>query len=331
VTRQPAAIERDLAAQAPWQPRWRPGDLVTARFVPMGLLLELVTNSPRILEAARLSFGGYGPADEERRADLHLRLFAEEAEIAPDEVQPALRCAGPYLYQASGGGSVLVADRAAGMAFGHLAPATVADLPLLRSRYLEAALCYLLECRGFLGVHGAAVAHAGRGLLLRGRSGQGKTTLAYAAVRRGFQAVAEDVVWIDTAGSRWWGMPWTFHLLADARRIFPELAGRPVARQLNDELKVAVDLEAMRQGSTAASAAAGPVVLLERRPGGASTLAAVEPEIARREWLDGCAAREREVPAYEEAMGGVLRHGAWRLQLGDDLEEALDLLETLLA
>ncbi len=329
MTRQVAALDRDLAATAPWQPRWSAGELVAARFVPMGLLLELVTNSPRILEAARRCFGGYGAADGERPADLHLRLFEETAEVAPDGVQPFLRGAGPYLFQASGGGSVLVADRAAGMAFGHLSPSTVADLPLLQSRYLEAALCYLLECRGFIGVHGAAVARAGRGLLLRGRSGQGKTTLAYAAVRRGFQAVAEDVVWIDTASAQWWGTPWTFHLLPDARRIFPELAGRPLERQLNDEMKVAVELEAIRQGSTAAAVEAGPVVLLERRPGGASALAAVEPEAARREWLDGCAAREREVPGYDEAVSGWLRQGAWRLRLGDDLEAALDLLETL--
>jgi hypothetical protein len=369
------ASERDLAAHAPWQPRWRPGDLVSARFVPMGLLLELVTNSPRILAAAGLCFGGYGPAPEGRPVDLHLRLFEEAAEAAPgaareaigataaisatgvtgaakaigatdargaaepastgasnapNPAEPVPRGCGPYLYQASGGGSVLVVDRAAGMAFGHLAPATVADLPLLQSRYLEAAVCYVLECRGFIGVHAAAVARGGRGLLLRGRSGQGKTTLAYAAVRRGFQAVAEDVVWIDSANARWWGTPWIFHLLPDARRLFPELAGRPLERQLNDEMKVAVDLEAVRRGSTTASAAAGPVVLLERRPGAASALAAVAPDAARREWFDGCAAREREVHGYEDALTGWLRQDAWRLSLGDDLEAALDLLETLL-
>jgi hypothetical protein len=318
------------AAEAPWQPRWLPEDLVAARFVPMGLVLDLVTNSARILEAARLCFGGYGAADAERPADFELRLFAERSEPVPNAAQPLLRCAGPYLFQASGGGSVLVADRAAGVAFGHLAPATVADMPLLQSRYLEAALGYLLECRGFVGVHAAAVARGGRGLLLRGRSGQGKTTLAYAAARRGLQAVAEDVVWVETARERWWGRPWTFHLLPDARQLFPELAGLKPERQLNDEMKLAVDLELVRRGSTAPSAAAGAVVLLERQRGGASALVALEPAAARREWAEGSAARESEPPAYGEAVDRLLRHGAWKLRLGNDLDAALDLLEPLL-
>jgi hypothetical protein len=336
---------RGGALPAPWQPAWRPDELVTARYLPMGLVLELVTNSTLILEAAHGCFGGFGDVcgiggdggaggdgavPVERPPDLVLRLFAEGEEPAADEDQPLLRCSGPYLYQASGGGSVLVADRAAGMAFGHLAPSTVANVPLLRSRYLEAALGYLLECRGFVGLHGAAVARGGRGLLLRGRSGQGKTTLAYAAARRGMRAVAEDVVWVDTGGARWWGMPWRFHLLPDARRLFPELAGLPPVRQLNDEWKVEVDLEEMRRGSTAASAAPGPVVLLERRTGAASSLEAVAPDAARRAWLDGSAEREAEVPAYEAAMDALLRGGAWRLRLGDDLDAAVDLLGSLL-
>jgi hypothetical protein len=216
------------------------------------------------------------------------------------------------------------------VAFGHLAPATVADMPLLQSRYLEAALGYLLECRGFVGVHAAAVARGGRGLLLRGRSGQGKTTLAYAAARRGLQAVAEDVVWVETARQRWWGRPWTFHLLPDARQLFPELAGLKPERQLNDEMKLVVDLELVRRGSTAPSAAAGAVVLLERQRGRASALVALEPAAARREWDEGSAARESEPPAYGGAVDRLLRHGAWKLRLGDDLEAALDLLEPLL-
>lgn len=319
-----------VPAIPPWQPAWRPDELVTARYLPMGLALDLVTNSARILEAAHGCFGGFGGVPAERPPDLALRLFVEAEEPLAGEVQPHLRCSGPYLYQSSGGGSVLVADRAAGMAFGHLAPSTVANLPLLRSRYLEAALGYLLECRGFVGLHGAAVARGGRGLLLRGRSGQGKTTLAYAAARRDMQAVAEDVVWVDTGGARWWGMPWRFHLLPDARRLFPELAGLPTVGQLNDELKVEVDLEHVRRGSTAASAAPGPVVLLERQAGAASSLEAVAPEAARRAWLDGSAAREAEVPGYQHAMDALLRHGAWRLRLGDDLDAAVDLLGSLL-
>lgn len=327
------------AAPAPWQPQWRPGELTTTRFQPMGLLLELVTNSPRILAAAERCFGGYGPPEAARPADLGVRLYEHDVEdgdgagaggIGGHRPEPILRCSGRYLYQASGRGSVLVADRALGFAFGYVSPSIAADAPLLTSRFLEAALFYLLECRGFLGIHAAAVARAGRGLLMRGASGQGKTTLAYAAARRGFQALSEDVVWVDVERAAWWGSPWTFHLLPDAERLFPELAAAPLERQPNGEPKLVVELETMRAGSTTGSARGGPVVLLSRRPGGASRLAEVDPESARRDWFDGCATREREAPGYEQAVAGLLRGGVYRLCLGDDLEAALDLLEPLL-
>jgi hypothetical protein len=352
------------AAAAPWQPSWRPGELSSARFLPMGLLLELVTNSPRILAAAQRCFGGYGRPEASRAADLGLRLYeyatedleagerhdggagshsgsaaagpgpgaaaAGRADARQQAPAPVLRCEGPYLYQASGRNSVLVADRARGLAFGYVSPSTAADGPLVSSLYLQAALFYLLECRGFLGIHAAALARGGCGLLLRGASGQGKTTLAYAAARRGFQALSEDVVWVEVERAAWWGAPWTFHLLPDARRLFPELAGKPLERQPNGEVKLAVELESVRPGSTTPSARAGPVVMLTRRPGVRSELAAIDPAHARREWLAGCAAREREVPGYEAAVAGLLRGGCFRLQLGDDLDAAIDLLEPLL-
>jgi hypothetical protein len=399
----PLPIRRGAASPrrpqgAPWQTRWRAGELTTTRFLPMGLALDLVTNSPRILAAAHDCFGRYGQpaagAPGGAAADLTLRLYEHAVDdragavgsaggegdgaagagedgaaggngaagagedgaaggngaagaggivelfagFAPGATPvgggaparaPILRCEGPYLYQASGRDSVLVADREAGAAFGYLSPSTVADGRGLRWYWLWPGVTYLLECRGFVGVHAAAVARQGRGVLLRGRSGQGKTTLAFAAARRGFQAVTEDVLWIDTGGATWWGAPWTFHLLPDARALFPELAGLPLARQPNGEDKVVVELEALRRGSTTPAAAAGPVVLLQRAAGARSRLEDLDAASAHRDWLAGCAAHEREVPGYDDAVADLLRDGCLRLRLGDDLEAAVDLLETL--
>src|SRR4029079_19031874 len=86
-----------------------------------------------------------------------------------------------------------------------------------------------------------------------------------AAARRGFQALAEDVVWIDTVHGRWWGAPWTFHLLPDAPALFPELAGIEPRLEINGELKLPVELESVRPGSTVASAGPAGVVFLDRR------------------------------------------------------------------
>jgi hypothetical protein len=301
-------------------------------FRPMGLAVRLVTDSPEILAAAAAAFGGYGtdleevPADA---ADATFRLFAHSVDDAPGA--PLLRVDGPLVYQTAGRGATLVIDRAAGAAFGYFSPAALADPPFFRWHFLDLALFFFLEERGFLGLHGAALARDGRGLLLRAPSGQGKSTLTYAAARRRFQAVAEDVVWIAPDAGALWGMPWAFHLLPDAVHLFPELDGRALVRQLNGEEKIAVDLESLRPGSTAPSAAPAGVILLRRRPGGRSRLENVSPASVWEEWLAGGASRESEVPGYEERARALLAgRPVHRLELGDDLEEALDLLEGLL-
>jgi hypothetical protein len=307
-------------------------------FRPMGLNLRLVTDSPEILAAAEEAFGRFGrcePNSSDKSPeppDATYRLFAHDVDDPPDFLlRPLLRCDGHLVYQTAGRGATLVFDRSTGTAFGYFSPAALADRAVFRWHFLDLAFFFVLEEHGFLGVHGAALARGGRGLLLRAPSGQGKSTLTYAAARRRFQAVAEDIVWIAPGTSTLWGMPWSFHLLPDAARLFPELDGLAPSRQLNGEEKVAVDLERLRPGSTAASAEPAGVVLLHRRPGSRSRLKALSPSEAWDEWLAGGASREREIPGYDRRATALLRdRPIHRLELGDDLEAALDLLELLL-
>ncbi len=181
-----------------------------------------------------------------------------------------------------------------------------------------------------MAVHGAAVVRDGRAILLRGPSGSGKTTLAYAAARSRFQALAEDVVWIDLAAGLWRGMPWCFHLLPDAPRLFPELAGLPAVPGSAGKIKLEVDLDAMRPGSTVTEAEPGPIVLLER--GAENALEPVGPAEALDLWRRCPAGTEESFPGYHRHVEALLENGAWRLRLGTDLtalETALNLLETL--
>lgn len=313
------------------------GPAAESWYCPMGSTLRLVTDSPEIRAAAEDAFGGFGPATLTPDPDFTLRLFAHEV---ADEIplRTTLRSDGPLVYQTAGRGSTLVLDRERGLGFGYFSPAVLADRVFFRWHFLDLALFFFLEGRGFLGVHGAALARPGprgtRALLLRAPSGAGKSTLVYAASRRRFQAVAEDLAWIAPGGTAVWGMPWTFHLLPDAATLFPELsAGTPGVRehvQHNGEDKLAVDLERMRPGSTTPSAAPAGVVFLRRDPGGRSRLEPVDATEAWTDWLAGAASRERSAPEYDRRAGELLRAvPAYRLTLGDDLEAALDLLEPL--
>ena len=298
-------------------------------FRPMGLALRLVTDSPEILAAAEEAFAGFGSMSPEGSPDATFRLFAHPVDETPGP--PLLRVDERLVYQTTGRGGTLVIDRATGTAFGYFSPAILADRSKFRWYFLDLALYFVLEEHGFLGVHGAALGRGGRGLLLRAPSGHGKSTLTYAAARRRFQAVAEDIVWIAPGTSTLWGMPWTFHLLQDSARLFPELDGLSVSRQLNGEQKIAIDLERLRPGSTAMSAEPAGVVLLSRRPGSRSRLKPLDPAASWDEWVAGGATRERTAPGYDRRAAAFLRdRPVHRLELGDDLEAALDLLELLL-
>lgn len=202
-----------------------------------------------------------------------------------------------------------------------------------RSHVLLYGFLSQLRNHGLMAVHGSALVRGGRAVLLRGPGGAGKTTLAYAGARRRFQMLAEDVVWVDLRDGVWRGMPWHVHLLPDAGRLFPELDGRPAVLESAGKMKLEVDLDTVRSGSTATEARPGPVVLLEREPGAGSRLEPLHPSDALALWRRSPAGTEEDFPGYAHHAGDLLRAGAWRLRLGTDLtalETALDLLETLL-
>lgn len=209
----------------------------------------------------------------------------------------------------------------------HLPSQPVDNPAAFRSEVLLYGFLSQLWQHGLMAVHGSAVVRDGRAILLRGPSGSGKTTLAYAAARSRFQALAEDVVWIDLEAGLWRGIPWLFHLLPDAPRLFPELAGLPPVWQSAGKIKLEVDLDTIRPGSTVTQARPGPVVLLERSAG--SSLEPLSPAAALDLWRRCPAGTEESFPGYDRRVEEILKDGAWRLRLGTDLEGALNLLETL--
>jgi hypothetical protein len=200
-----------------------------------------------------------------------------------------------------------------------------------RSEVLLFGFFSQLSQHGLMAVPGSAVVRDGQAILLRGPSGSGKTTLAYAAARSRFHALAEDVVWIDLGTGLWRGIPWFFHLLPDASRFFPELAGLPAVvptvMESAGKIKLEVDLDAIRPGSAVTEARPGPVVLLERAA--TNGLEPLGPADALDLWRRCPAGTEESFPGYDRHVETLLKDGAWRLRLGTDLEGALDLLETL--
>jgi len=308
----------------------------------MGLTLRLLADHPAALAAAESALRGFGPPLPSPTPDLTFRLLASTpaapsfstAASAPFDAppEPVYLEAGARVLQRAGSAARLVADRAAGLAWGRFSPCVLESRAYFRIHFLELALFVMLAPRGLMGVHASAWVKDGRAVLVRAPGRGGKTTLAYAAARGRFQALSEDVVWIDEARNRWWGTPWWFHLRPDAGALFPELAGRPPDVVLRGEPKLAVEMETIRPASTVAQAIPGPVVLVARRPGGPSRLEPLGLLGARDRWAAGRAGTEEEFPDYARRVRALLADNAWALDLGDgagEIERALDLIEPL--
>lgn len=294
----------------------------------MGFRLQIDSNSPAILAAAETSFGRFGPTQPSESPDFTFRFFEHDLDDGPPGT-PVFKMEGPLLYQSTGRDSTLVADVERGLAYGYFSPTTVADPITFRWTFLELAFFMMLEGRGLMGVHGAALVKNGQAILLRAQSGGGKTTLAYAAARSHYQALAEDVVWLDQARGRWWGMPWSFHLLPDAKNLFPELAEHEPVLQTNQEIKLEVDLETIRSGSTTVSAQPGPVVFVERLPGGQSRLERISATEAHALWPAARTGLEMKLPHHETYLERLLAQPAYRFYFGDDIERGVGLLAKL--
>ena len=83
------------------------------------------------------------------------------------------------------------------------------------------------HCTSGILLHAAAVARGGRSLLLAGKTGAGKTTLATWLVRRGCDYLTDELVWVDASGTRLRGFARPLHLKTEAGALFAGLFAPP--------------------------------------------------------------------------------------------------------
>jgi len=87
--------------------------------------------------------------------------------------------------------------------------------------FLERVLEHLIHsCTGGILLHAAAVARDGKALVLAGKTGAGKTTLATRLVCRGFDYLTDELLHIDTQAMCVSGFARPLHLKEPARALF---------------------------------------------------------------------------------------------------------------
>jgi hypothetical protein len=297
---------------------------------PLGGGMHVKTNSREIIQTVQESWGGFprlfdGPP-------IELRVVVSDDAQAPRATGVVWRAQGHLVALLSDHNNFAICDLPKGFAFSWLTPATARDHEFSRYFYLD-TIAQLLLWQTHLTprIHASCVARNGRGVLLCGESGAGKSCLAYACARRGWSFITDESVAV-ARGSRdriALGKPRQMHFRETAAEIFPELAGRLTTRNALGKISIEVHTAELPGIHTAFQCRAAAVVFLNRNPGGGGRLVPLSAE-------DAFARLDRDLPLFEgplhaenrAALRYLVDTGAFELRY-HDLDEAVDLLETL--
>ena len=299
---------------------------LTGTFYALGFRVEIATNSPAVLEAARESWGMYGPEFPSQPVELH--IVVRPGGPAPE---PVVRTQRHYFSIVSDRDNfaAYASDTFFGYAF--VTEQTVADRRWFRFHYLETMAYMLLAQRYVMPVHAACVAWQQTGVLLYGLSGAGKSTLAWACARAGWTYITDDGTWLlpEVEDGTVLGQCRQIRFKPDAVGLFPELEEHASRLRPNGKVSLEVPLAAFPRIHTASRCRIGCVVVLHRTNGAEARAESIPAaEVAGRLLGDMPRYGEDVRARYEVVVGRLLRAPCYRLTY-HNLDDAVRVLSEL--
>ena len=295
---------------------------------PIGFPLEIRTNDERVIASAMKSW-----SDSQQRFStppMQIRVAVSdgiETEIPP---QPSFRAQGHLLSIISDAENFAVCDLETAFAFCWLAPRAARAGAWMRHFFLDAIAYCTLTHLYVTGVHAACIVKNGRGVLLSGRSGLGKSVLSLACGRAGWTFVTDDVAYVlrDSSSRTVIGKPGRMKFLPSAADLFPDADWGEFTVDQNGHSFV--ELETAQAGILSASeCTVDHLVFLKRPVDGVPRFSAVPPE-------DAFARLLTELPVFADSVYESHRRSLRMLttlqpvELAyNDLDDAVDLLNEL--
>jgi len=289
-------------------------------FYPMGFPVKLHTNSEQIHQAALEAWGQDKLLFPEEAIQLRFAVEAGNQSECPPARLP--RAQGNLYSAIHSADNYAIADFSRGFAYGWFTPVVIGDLGRFRYHFLEAVTYAMLSVRYLTPIHAACVGLRGAGLLLSGPSGAGKTSLAYACARRGWQYITDDGSYLvrKSPDSRLIvGRPHHIRFRESARTLFAELAARESCRRVNGKMDIEIPSAEAGIQLVSSQIQAAAIVFLNRDGGSSARLRHFSKERAREllnqsvligEELERQAQRESidrflEIPALELTYSGL--------------------------
>jgi hypothetical protein len=302
-----------------------------AEFQPYGFAVSVASNSPMVGKAAGESWAGLPKRFDD--PPLELRCIVSESDGPECPLPPVVRAQRNLTVWTADAQNQWCCDMASGFGSAWVTGRLVENARYLRYHVLEAMAYSLLGSLRVVSLHAACVEWNGRGVLLAGDSGSGKSSLAYACARRGWTYITDDCSQLVRRSRMCTvlGDPRLFRFRATAGALFPEFQGMEESPHARGKPTIEVRADSLPSIRTAVETRVDAVVFLNRRDGrnGHADLLPVTWDDARQRlssspWpTDSPTAGERQA-ALERLAGTKVHEMRYR-----DLDAAADKLEQI--
>jgi hypothetical protein len=307
----------------------------------LGAQFNFESNSPRIMRLVDAAFEGL-PRHRLSSRVPRLSVRLNERAAAPQRSRvvppPPQMLAAPRILAASPAGSSFVSlsaqERSALIAM----PQNLLEFPYhARYEYIEfSAFTLASRSQGLTSLHAACIGRAGRGVLLMGASGAGKSTVTLLSLVRGLEIIAEDSVFVAPASLLATGLANFLHLRRESLRWIKGSADAamirrsPMIKRRSGVEKFEVDLRQSPYRPAPRPLRIVAIVFLSSRitRGKLTTLLSLRD---RRERLTGMQAYAANQPGWNEFLKALRGIDAFELCRGRHPLESVDALQGLLA
>jgi len=254
---------------------------------PLGFPVRLSTNSPAVLEAAKISWGCFKQKFEHPPLELRIGVTKDKNNSADLPPAPTVRMQWGQLVNIADANNFVTIDFKAGRSFGWITQSIAESPRYLRYYFLDSAALGLVSGLRAGCLHAACVSPFGRGMLLCGNTGAGKSTLAYAGARAGWTLVCDDASFmpLDREDRLVVGNYHRLRFRSSAVQLFPELEGRAITpRVASSKPTIEVPTLEVPDITTADSAVVDYLIFLNRNWAGSPEITPISRQ-AVLPWL----------------------------------------------
>ena len=305
----------------------------TVNLPVMGRTIRVETDSADLFQRIAKLLSVYPPTNE-RNPDFRWRIVHQTSTAASCDSFRRLAFSDPGLrFIQIGQRTFSIVDLESRLAVASVTDEMINDDLRFTVSFLDSLFCITASSLGLVSLFSNCVSHNGRGALILGSPGSGKTTASYAAARRGMHLLADEGVFLDTRGGelRAWGGFWPVVFRKEGGRFLPEL--EKCARQFHyGELSYYHLDQSSFQNPQAFAVEPVCSIFLDRQESSSVRIAKIgRPELPRR--LAHSLLFEEEDRFHrqqEKALEAVAKVPSYKLTYGPDPADAAAVIQELL-